>query len=47
MLDDRGNVVIRRIHLLGDVNHLARQLALAIGDESSEILSHAGLLRTL
>jgi hypothetical protein len=29
------------------VNHFARQLALAIRDESSEILSHAGLLTRL
>jgi hypothetical protein len=27
MFDDRGDVVIRRIDLLGDMDHLSRQLA--------------------
>ena len=30
MFDDRGDIVICRIDFLGDVNHLARQLALAV-----------------
>ena len=30
MFDDRGNIVIRRIDFFGDVNHLTRQIALAI-----------------
>ena len=35
MFDDRGDIVIRRIDFLGDVNHLARQLPFTVGNESS------------
>jgi hypothetical protein len=41
MLDDRGDVLVARIDLFGDVNHLAGQLSLAIFDKRSKTLGHS------
>ncbi len=47
MFDDCGDVIIRRIDFLGDVDHLARQLPLALCDKRSQILGHLVLLAIL
>ena len=43
MLNDRGDVVVRRIYLFGDVNHFTGKLPLAVFNKGPQTLRHVVL----